>query len=274
MSTYLRFWGVRGSLPMPAGKTTRIGGNTPCVEIALSSGEIILIDCGTGARAAGLSLCKRKLGEQTSLHILLSHFHWDHIQGLPHFAPLFDERFRTSFYSHVSPRRLTKLLGLQMSSPFFPASFEDLVNIGTTTRIAEQVIIVGGAKVFSFRLHHPQGAWGYRVEHEGRCIVYASDHEHGNSICDQGLRRAARNADILIYDAHFTPAEYFRHRGWGHSTWLEGARLAKEVGVKRLLLFHHSPDRSDAQVESITAKARMIFPATVAAREGLVLKLW
>lgn len=272
MSISLRFWGVRGSLPVPGSDTTIIGGNTSCVEIALPTGDVMLIDCGTGARAAGRSL-QRHLRKPRNIHIFFSHFHWDHIQGLPFFAPVFNNTHKLTFYSNRPPKQLKKMVEKLLTYPHFPTRLEDLPKNRSYVQITNSPLLLGQATISSFRLYHPQGAWGYRVEYKSKSVVYASDHEHGNPACDLGLREAARNTDVLIYDAQYTPSEYRLHCGWGHSTWLEGANIAKQVGVKRLVLFHHSPDRRDADVDKITRQARNVFHATIAAREGLKLKL-
>lgn len=272
MSLTLRFWGVRGTLPVPNRAMAGIGGNTPCVEITLPSGEVLIIDCGTGARDAGKSL-QNRAPKPAGIHLFFSHFHWDHIQGLPFFAPLFHKDFSISFYSRLPPRRVASILRTEFAKPYFPVSFEELPAERHFVQISDQPIQLGEAEISSFPLSHPDGAWGYRVEADGRSIVYACDHEHGDVACDQSLRHATLRADILIYDAHYTPREHSRHRGWGHSTWLEGVRLAKESEVKSLILFHHSPDRDDRNVGRIVNQARKLFCSTLAAHEGLVLKL-
>jgi phosphoribosyl 1,2-cyclic phosphodiesterase len=251
-----------------------VGGNTACVEIRLPSDDVLLIDCGTGARAAGKSLQRRMSRKSGRIHIFFSHFHWDHIQGLPFFAPLYLSTSNIAFYSRKAAREMAKILERQMTDPCFPSKFSDVPAQTSFTRISNRGIVIGkAAHISSFPLHHPQGAWGYRVDCKGHSLVYASDHEHGSAACDKGLSHAAQNADVLIYDAQLMPSEFADYQGWGHSTWLEGSLLAKKAGVKKLVLFHHSPDRKDVEVEKIVSSARRIFPAAVAAKEGLVLKL-
>jgi phosphoribosyl 1,2-cyclic phosphodiesterase len=253
---------------------TGIGGNTSCVEVRLpENNDVLLIDCGTGARAAGKSLQRRISRKPGRIHIFFSHFHWDHIQGLPFFGPLYQSMSNISFYSHKPVRQMTEILGRQMADPYFPAKFTDLPARMSFVRITNRKLTLGNTHISSFPLHHPQGAWGYRVEWNGRSLVYACDHEHGFPASDMALSEAARNADVLIYDAQLTPSEYAAHHGWGHSTWLEGASLAQKAGVKKLILFHHSPDRTDSDIEKIVGKARRVFPSTLAAREGLILQL-
>jgi phosphoribosyl 1,2-cyclic phosphodiesterase len=249
-----------------------IGGNTACVEVRLSSDDILLIDCGTGARAAGKSLQQRMSRKAKRIHILFSHFHWDHIQGLPFFAPLYLSTSNISFYSHKPAKEMAKILERQMANPWFPSKLSDVPAQMSFNQISNRGLVIGDAHISSFPLHHPQGAWGYRVDCNGRSLVYASDHEHG-SVCDKRLSHAAQNADVLIYDAQLTPSEYPDYQGWGHSTWLEGAQTAKRAGVKKLVLFHHSPDRKDIEVEKIVSRARRVFPAVIAAKESLVLQL-
>jgi phosphoribosyl 1,2-cyclic phosphodiesterase len=249
-----------------------IGGNTPCIEITLPNGDALLIDCGTGATAAGRALLRRGRKPGT-IHLFLSHFHWDHIQGLPFFAPLFKRECTINFYSGLPARRLPAALRTQFSCPYFPVPLNQMPAKMKFVQISDEPVRVGGADIFTFQLHHPQGAWGCRIEANDGSIVYASDHEHGDKTCDEALRRAAQGADILIYDAHFTPREYGKRRGWGHSTWREGTRLANEAKVKTLILFHHSPERTDSDVDTIIGHARKSFDCTIPAREGLVLSL-
>ncbi len=264
----LRFWGVRGSIPTPNPDNTGFGGNTACLEIRLPSSEILIIDGGTGARPLGHALMKEAAGKSLSLHFFLTHFHWDHIQGIPFFQPLYARENEVTFYSMKAPAVTAETLEGQMSIPYFPVDFKFLPARRRFVEIPGREFRFGYTKVTSFPLHHPQGCFGYRLDHQGRSLVFASDLEHGDPAMDLLLPKAAEGADVLIYDAQFTPEEYEARRGWGHSTWLEGTRLARRVGAKRLILFHHDPAHNDEALRAILKDAQAEFSDTSMATEG------
>ena len=264
----LRFWGVRGSIPVPAEGYLGYGGNTPCIEVRVGP-TILIIDAGTGARRLGMRLEGEFPGKGLDLNLLFTHFHWDHIQGLPFFPPLFAAGNRITFYSCQPEEELRKVLEEEMSHPHFPVDFELLAAKREFVDISARPLRAEGLEVKAFPLNHPQDASGYRIEANGVVITHASDFEHGNPQLDSTLREYARDADLLIYDAQYTPEEYALKKGWGHSTWLEATRVARDSNVKRLLLFHHDPERDDEQVRRIVAEARQHFKNTDAAAEGL-----
>jgi phosphoribosyl 1,2-cyclic phosphodiesterase len=264
----LRFWGVRGSIPTPTPDNAGYGGNTACLEVRLPSGEILIIDGGTGARQLGHALMKEAAGKSLSLHFFLTHFHWDHIQGIPFFQPLYARENEVTFYSMKAPAVTAETLEGQMSIPYFPVDFKFLPAQRRFVEIPGREFHFGDTRVTSFPLHHPQGCFGYRLDHQGHSLVFASDLEHGDPEMDRSLPRAAEGADVLIYDAQFTPEEYEARRGWGHSTWLEGTRLARQVGAKRLILFHHDPAHDDTALRAILKCAQQEFPNTSLATEG------
>jgi phosphoribosyl 1,2-cyclic phosphodiesterase len=267
------FWGVRGSLPTPSSNTLNIGGNTSCVEIRGPGGEIAIFDSGTGIRELGDRLVKESQGRPLSIHLFLSHFHWDHIQGLPFFAPLYNPANSITIYSsHCSAPLKAALTGL-MSPPYFPVKFESLPACIELVELGPDVRQVGLLAVSSFPVNHPQGACGYRVECAGAVVVYVPDREHGMPEMDRMIREQARSADLLIHDSQYTPEEYEQRKGWGHSTWLETVRLAQDADVKRLVLYHHDPSRTDGMLDQITEKARVEFPNTWAAKEGWTIEI-
>ena len=269
----VKFWGVRGSIPTPGLENLVYGGNTPCVEVRLPHGEILIIDGGTGVRQLGLSLVQSADEKPLALNFLMTHFHWDHVQGIPFFTPLYSAANEITFYSGRPAAQLQDILQGQMTHPYFPVDF----NLLAARRAFEQVdsdgLKFGSVTVRCFPLHHPQGAFGYRIESHGAVLVHASDREHGHPKLDRVLIEHARDADVLIYDAQYTPDEYEQRRGWGHSTWLEAARVAKEAGVKQLVLFHHDPSHDDECIARITEDARTEFRNTEAAREGMTIEL-
>lgn len=267
----VRFWGVRGSYATTGVKFAGHGGNTACLEIRTGHDDVMIFDCGSGIRRLGEMLARSGAGK-LSIPIFLTHFHWDHIQGIPYFIPLFVPSNEFTFYSFRDGAEAHSILAGQMAAPYFPVGFDvvpsklDFVKMG-----AEPV--ERGAVVKAFPMNHPQGAVGYRIEHEGATIVYASDLEHGNAELDKVLRENAREADVLIYDAQYTPAEYESKRGWGHSTWLEATRAARDAGVKKLVLIHHDPEHDDDAMQRIADAARQEFGNTEAAVEGLCIRV-
>ncbi len=269
----LRIWGVRGSIPTPVRENLGYGGNTSCLEVRLPDDQVLVFDAGTGIRDLGNSLIEEAAGQALSLRVFFTHFHGDHINGLPFFAPLNYEGNEITFHAHRTAVSLAEVLEGHIREPYFPVDFSDFPARRSLVEIDHEPMTLEGATVRPFPLNHPQGATGYRIESGGATIVYASDHEHGEPEIDAIVLEHSRNADILVYDAQYTPADYERHRGWGHSTWLEATKLAREAGVGRLLLFHHSPHRDDESLGEIVREAQAHFENTHAAREGSVLSL-
>ena len=271
----IRFWGVRGSIASPGPETAGVGGNTSCVEI-VAGGERIILDAGTGLRRLGDAMLREGADSAT---LLLSHVHWDHIQGLPFFAPAYLHATKLHRCGGTDGRHtLREKLGRKMTEPHFPVQLDDLPAALLTREVKPgQTFEVGGARVTVARLNHPGGANAYRIEHEGSVVVFATDTEH-YACLDPVLSKLARNADVLIYDAQYTPEEYAGavgppKVGWGHSTYVAAAELASAAGVGKLVLFHHDPQRSDAAVADIEARARALFADSVAAREGQTIAL-
>jgi phosphoribosyl 1,2-cyclic phosphodiesterase len=261
----VRFLGVRGSIATP-GMTA--GGNTACVEVVAGDTRIIL-DAGTGLRTLGNERMASGIRNST---ILLSHLHWDHVAGLPFFTPIYVPGHRVEIAS--GPNGVMShdaAIRALFRAPFFPVEFDELGGVVTTRELrANDSFQIGDITITMARLNHPDPVYGYRLEHAGQSIVYATDTEHFACV-DPTLKRLAAGADILIYDAQYTPDEYPGKVGWGHSTWLAGADLARAAGVPQLVLFHHDPARTDAQLAALEAQAAAHLPGTVAAREGLVL---
>jgi phosphoribosyl 1,2-cyclic phosphodiesterase len=274
----VKFWGVRGSVPVPGEHTSGIGGNTSCVEIRAGD-RILVFDGGTGLRLLGKSLVSAM---PVTVHLFFSHMHWDHIQGFPFFGPAFVPGNTIHMYggAQVAGRVETAMVG-QMESPSFPVRLEQLpatlrfhdLHAGDTVEIAPDVRVRCAAG------NHPGGVLAYRVEHAGRAVVYMTDHEPDQGKQPQGLLDLARDADILIYDCQYTPEEYAGKKdgisrvGWGHSTFEVGAAFAKSAGVKELLLYHHDPDQNDIDVATKVARTTKLFKNSRAAYEGLEIPL-
>ncbi len=270
----VRFWGVRGSIPTPQAGFLGVGGNTSCVEVRASDGTTLVLDGGTGIRALGYALAAEAAGEARTIHVLLSHFHWDHLQGLPFFAPLFTAGNEIVFYAATADDRLDRLLQGQMCFPYFPVPFDDLAASTRTVAVREgEPFQIGPMTVRAFPVNHPQGAHGYRIECGGATLVYATDHEHGVPSFDAGLLEAARGADVLISDAQYTPDEYRLRAGWGHTTWEKAAELARDAGVGKLYLFHHDPAHDDAALARLCDCAREVHPESHLACEGSEIRV-
>lgn len=270
----IRFWGVRGSIASPGRDTAAVGGNTSCVELTCGE-ERIVLDAGTGLRALGNHLvASGATREPFAMTLLLSHYHWDHIQGLPFFVPVYMKN--TSLTIVGGPNGVTgvrETLERQMSAPVFPVRLDEVgARIDAREVKLGDTFDVGEARVSVARGNHPGGVVAYRVEHAGRSIVYATDTEHYACV-DPALRTLCEGADVLVYDAQYTPDEYRGKVGWGHSTYVAGAELARAAGVGTFVLFHHDPTRSDEGVAEIEARARALFPSSVAAREGMEIDL-
>jgi phosphoribosyl 1,2-cyclic phosphodiesterase len=263
----LKFHGVRGSIPTPVPANLGFGGNTTCLHVSVPGGGSIIIDAGTGLRQLGLEMIGTD-PQPLSMHFLLTHFHWDHIQGIPFFAPLYSPKTSVTFYSGRKPEEARDVLEGQMSSPYFPVNFDLLAARREFVHATERPFHCNDVCVQTFPLNHPQGAFGYRLERDGAVIVHASDLEHGDAKLDRVLLDFAHGADVLVYDAQYTPEEYGAKKGWGHSTWLEATKVAKAAGVNRLVLIHHDPSHNDQALREIEQQARQEFPNTEAAREG------
>lgn len=271
----VRFWGVRGSIPVPGPDTIRIGGNTPCVEVQTTDREVIILDAGTGIRLLGLDLVQRPVDRLIGV-LLFSHTHWDHIQGLPFFSPV---RLRNSRLVILGERRvdrrLDQVLAGQMSDAYLPFTLADLHADLLIKEVhdGEKFVVGNDTTVFPRRLYHPGGVFGYRISSHGKTVVYASDVNHPPEGPDPRVVELAQDADLLIHDAQFTPEEKQERQGWGHSSWQEAIQVAQQANVQRLALFHHDPLHTDDRLEDIEKQAQEVFPPTFLAREGMEITL-
>lgn len=271
------FWGVRGSTPTVERSNARYGGNTPCVEIVAPDGTRFILDCGTGLRTLGNRWISGQSEKPLEAHIFVTHYHWDHIQGIPFFAPLYAPKHRFHFHSfaskHLGQDSLRRVLEMQMASPYFPVDMSVMSASRDFSEIAGgDQIEINGTKISARWLNHPQGCLGFRFETTAGTIVYATDNEPGDPKLDRSIRELAEGADIFINDAQYTPEQLATNRrGWGHSSWLEGVNIAREVGAKQLVLFHHDPESSDIVLDGLQREARQKFAAVWAACEGMVM---
>jgi phosphoribosyl 1,2-cyclic phosphodiesterase len=268
----VRFWGVRGSFPTPVPKNLGYGGNTTCLEIRAGNGARLIVDAGTGLRDLGLEMQSR--GEKPEvIRFLFTHFHGDHMHGMPFFMPLYDPGQRIELYSGKPADEAQAAFERLMTEPYFPVDLAKLPGQRRYVELGSAEMEIDGVHVTAFPLNHPQGAWGFRFEYRGAVVVHASDYEHGSPDLERELVEHSRGANVLIYDAQYTPEEYETRRGWGHSTWTEAVQVAIEAGVERLVLFHHDPSHDDAAVDAIVDAARGQFANVIGAREGAVLQI-
>jgi phosphoribosyl 1,2-cyclic phosphodiesterase len=279
----LTFWGVRGSVPSPERSGWRYGGNTPCLEVRAGNpqwGEqILILDAGTGIRDLGHTLLKARGSAGLELYLFFSHYHWDHVQGLPFFEPLYQPGNTLHLFGPRPalgvPSTPEGVLNFVFRPPFFPVTLDQL---RSTYHIKElesgSELLLGATRIRTCRLNHPQGSLAYRIEDAGLSVVYATDHEPGKPEFDQALTAFAQEADVLIADAQYRPEELAREKaGWGHSSWRNSVELAREAQVKSLILFHHEPYRADEELDEFLRQSRQRFPATWAAAEGMVLEV-
>lgn len=269
----LEFWGVRGVVPVSAREKLKYGGQTTCSSLVCSSGEILIIDAGSGIKGLGEKLVAGNGEEPLHLHLLLTHFHLDHIIGLPFFSPLYSAGVRISFYSPYLPQEMQRYLGGLMMGRYFPLTFNETASAKEFVRLDEESYSIGKVEISYCPLHHPQGSVAYRVEEGGSSVVFATDTEQPEEGMDARLATFSRRASCLIYDSTFTPEEYRKRQGWGHSTWVEGTMLAREAKVRSLFLSHLNPDHTDRQVDEMVRQAKQEFSRTRAAREGLKLQI-
>ena len=266
MSTSVTFWGTRGTIPTPGPLTTRYGGNTACVEVRDQTGQLVILDAGTGIRNLGRHLQSKAGPEGVHADILVSHAHWDHIQGLPYFAPFFKAgnvlRVWGPKQGDVGMEAILKSL---MQPVVFPVPLEALAATLEVRHVNAEPIQARGCRITSMRVRHPSVTVGYRlVMSDGSTLVYVTDDELTGGEYEVGPNWRKRfvefigGADLLIHDSTYTPEELPRYTGWGHSTYAESVELALEAGVKRLALFHHEPDHGDAALDEITERAREI----------------
>ena len=267
------FWGARGSFPCPRRDTVVFGGHTSCVEIRTAKNELIILDMGTGFIDLGTYLMN-EANAPNKAHIMLSHFHWDHMFGVLGFAPFFDPKKEFHIYGKDDKMSPEEILNYIQHPTFWPVS-SDMLNAKIHMKtFPNNELIISDEIIIKFTPHgHPNGANSYRVEIGNSIIAYSTDCEHPSSHLNQNVINNAMNADLLIHDAQYTDKELTAFKGWGHSSWQQAVKVAKDSKSKKLILSHHDPARSDDDLHKIEKDAQSQFPNTLAAKQGMVVDI-
>jgi phosphoribosyl 1,2-cyclic phosphodiesterase len=299
-ATRLKFWGVRGSIPVPGPTTAHYGGNTSCVEVR-ADGEIIVLDAGSGIRLLGMALEQEFGSRPIRLTLLITHVHWDHIQGFPFFLPAYNDKNEVHIFGYEgSDAGLREILKGQMATPFFPVKLYDLPGKIDIRKLKTMDFRIGKVRVRAKPMNHPGVCVGYRLFTSSGSIAYLPDTEPYDSFVlhsaksdllspEQTHKRAVeeraelveflRGSDILILDAQYTDEEYREHLGWGHGSLSGVVALALNAEARKLVLFHHDPNHDDAMIDAMLVKARELVARSgktlevEAAREGAELTL-
>lgn len=269
----VRFWGVRGSVPVSGPQYLRYGGNTTCIQVQCGQ-HTLFFDAGSGIRPAGEALgCTT-----SSFDLLFTHFHYDHIIGLPFFFPFYNPKTNVRIWSgHLSGHMSTReMLSDFMQPPWFPVCMDICkANLDCRDFASGDVLEPHpGLILRTGSLNHPGGCTGYRIEWQGRAMAIITDTEHElDGSLDKNILALIKDVDLVIYDCTYTEEEMVRRRGYGHSTWQQGVKLCKAAGARRLALFHHDPARNDEQLEEIEKQAAEALPGSFAARDGQELEI-
>jgi phosphoribosyl 1,2-cyclic phosphodiesterase len=287
MSLRLKFWGVRGSIPVPGPRTLRAGGNTPCVEVR-AGGRLIVLDCGSGLRELGLAWMGEFSDCGIEADVFVTHTHWDHIQGWPFFLPAYHPRNRFRIHSaHGVGAGFENVFKHQMGHNYFPVEIADMAARIEFSQMSKPLSL-GGGRITHHFTNHPGVDLAYRLDFPGSSVVYLTDHECHRSLGnesdfftgeDRKIAAFCRGADILVCDAQYGDEDYRSKRGWGHSRWRDTVDLAAASGVRRLALFHHDPGRSDDDLDRVESEAGALARSVAGplevcvAREGQEMSL-
>jgi phosphoribosyl 1,2-cyclic phosphodiesterase len=268
---HLVIHGARGSTPVSGEHTRRYGGHTTCFSVDVSPDTTIIIDCGTGMAFAP----ELRSPMPRHYHVFITHYHYDHLQGLQFFRPLYEQEHRFTFYGMLpDSMSVAEAIGGVFKPPWFPVSIDDTAAAKEYQALDGSPVLVESVEILSTPLRHPQGVSGLRLSHGGKSIVIATDHEAGDQDVDSTLSEFAEGADVLIHDAQYTPEEYeLQFQGWGHSTWEDAVKAAHAAEVQWLILTSHDPFRSDGDIDAILTEARIGFPRVDAAYEGMQIAL-
>lgn len=269
----IKFWGVRGSIATPSPRHIAFGGNTSCIEVRIDD-RLIILDAGTGIRNLGRELAGENI---KSFDLLLSHTHWDHMNGFPFFTPAYDPDCEISIKAGhlIDQGGIERVLQGQMTQPMFPVPLAAMNSnmIIEDFRTGDAFSLGDGIDVKTAMLNHPNGATGYRIEHNGRSLCYITDTEHVPGKPDRNILDLIEGADLVIYDSTYTEEEFPEKIGWGHSTWNEGVKLCQSAGAGSMAIFHHDPDHEDDFMDRIESEARGEWDNVFAAREQMEVEL-
>ena len=276
----VKFWGVRGSIPSPGSKFIKYGGNTPCVEVRCGD-TIIILDAGTGLRELGDSMLKEFSGRNVELHMLISHTHWDHIQGFPFFRMAYLPGTTINFYGGLSVSALEKPIFGQMEREYFPVSLNELQSTLRFNALTRSPFKINDVTIHFTHLIHPTLAIGFRIEYKGKVLVYATDSEISSDpdiekINERNISRLVHDADVLVADCQYTMEEYQNKSGWGHTAIEKSVEISNKYNVKNLFAFHHDPARTDDMIDVMIEKARALASPRLrvyAAKEKQVIYL-
>lgn len=257
----IRCWGSRGSIPVSGESYLKYGGDTTCLEIQAQSGDIIVIDAGTGIRRYGNQAAAEGHPEY---NFLFTHAHWDHIMGFPFFKPLFIDRAHIHLHSCPFNRHFVKtILSKVMAEPYFPVTYAEIKAKISFAPVCRREFQIGSISVHPIAMSHPNGGSGYKFVENGKSLVFLTDNElgyaHSGGLSFSEYIEMASGADVLIHDAEYTPEEYRHFRGWGHSVYTDALKLAKEAGCEKLGLFHLNQERTDVQMDSMVADCQRII---------------
>jgi len=270
----IKFYGVRGSLPVCGREFEKYGGNTTCIKIVREKvNRIAILDAGTGIRKLGKEIVEEGVNQQI-INIVFSHFHWDHIQGFPFFLPAYNPNQRIGILAmgrRAEARNLKDIFSKQMQEEYFPIQMEmmgaqfDFLSYGD-----EEVIQGAFVKSIPQYHKHPGGSYGFRLDDEGVSLVVCTDLEYIDGIIDPAIVAFAKDADLLIHDGQFTTEEYHhKFKGWGHATWEQAVEVAQQAHVKKLIITHHDPDHNDDFLDDLEKKCQQVFPNSLFAKEGM-----
>ncbi len=273
----IKFYGTRGSIPICEPQYQEFGGNTTCVLVEVSE-NIGILDAGTGIRNLGKELVTdQHLGIDRPVFIAFSHFHWDHIQGLPFFLPAYDAK-RHFIISAIGRERygkdLKSIFQMQMQRDYFPVPLDGMGAAIDFHQTDEDSLVFENVTAKALKHNHPGDAYSFRIEgkRDGKVLVFCTDIEHGDEV-DSNIVELAKDADLLIHEAQYTPDELPKHKGWGHSSWEQAVEVAKRASVKKLAITHHDPDHDDAFLRNVEKQVQAQFPNAVLAREKMEIEI-